>query len=264
MSTLQESTQSTAAAAGPINRLPFRFRWSHRGKLHRILVKIYNSCAKACPFGIKYGIGKARRKNWYPYKLIKPGSTVVQIGAPRDTLLAGRSRGMYFSLFNGPKGKTVVIEPAKESETAFNRFKERHGLEDLIFLRSGAWNERKNLKLYVDPSHPATNFTEGTVDYEPDRLAQFDVIEIPCNTVDDLLGQVDIEQVDLLSMTTNGAEIEILQGMSNTLKRGVRYICLARHLHLGDLAQVMESYGYEEFAYDDRGVTYRLKDHKQG
>ncbi len=239
------------------NSMPLRFRWSHRTKIHRVAVKSFNAMAGLVPFSIKYAIGKWRRRDRYPYKLIKPGSTVVQIGAPLDTLRAGRSRGMYFSLFNGSAGKTVIIEPASASEKAFNQIKKSRSLDDLTFVCSGAWNEETVLSLYVDPKHPATNFTAGTVDYPPERIAEFEKIEIPCNSVDNLLQQSGVEKVDLLSMTTNGAEREILDGMEKTLQTGIEYICLARHLHLGDLKKLMSKYGYEEFAFDDRGVTYK-------
>lgn len=241
----------------PKSRNPLTFKWSHRAWLHRSLVKIYNGCLSTVPFGIKYNIGKKLRRNQFPYKLIQPGSTVVQIGAPRDTLRAGRSRGMYFSLFNGPTGKTVIIEPASASEEAFNQFKLTRGLDDLIFVKSGAWNEEKLLKLYVDPAHPATNFTEGTVEYDTDRLAEFDVIEIPVKTVDQIMQECGIEKIDLISMTTNGAEIEILEGMTRMLSRGIPYVCIALHTHRGDFEAMMKNYSYETFAYDDRGITYR-------
>ena len=250
-------TPEASANAGPVNRLPLKYRWSHRLKIHRVMVKLYNAVATRCPFAIKYGIGKRLRASQFPYKLIQPGSTVVQIGAPRDTLVAGRSRGMYFSLFNGPQGKTVIIEPASASEEAFNKVKRKRGLNDLIFVKSGAWNEEKLLKLYVDPNHPATNFTEGTVEYDEERLAQFDMIEIPVKTVDQIMEECGIEKIDMISMTTNGAEIEILQGMSKTLAQGIPYICIALHTHRGDFEAMMRTYGYEPHAYDDRGITYR-------
>ena len=251
------SAQENAAEQSPINKLPWRFYWSHRHPFHRIMVKTYNALASVVPFSVKYGIGKMSRKSRYPYCLTEPGSNVVQIGAPCDTLSAGRSRGMYFSLFNGAKGKTIIIEPAEQSELAFNKIKQNKKLDDMIFIRLGAWNEEKDLKLFYDPSHPATNFTEGTVDYDEKRLAEFEQVVIPCDTVDNMLKKAGVQNIDLLSMTTNGAEIEILQGMTKTLERGIKYICLARHLHIGDLKKLMAGYGYEEFAFDDRGVTYK-------
>ena len=250
------STQETSTAAIK-GRNPLTFRWSHQAWLHRTLVKIYNGFFSLVPFGIKYGIGKSLRKNKFPYKLIKTGSTLVQIGAPVDTLKAGRSRGMYFSLFNGPTGKTVIIEPAGQSEEMFTAIAAKQGRSDIVVCRSGAWDEKKNLKIYSDPKHPATNFTEGTVDYDAQRLSEYDVFEVECDTVDNLLRNHGITSVDLLSITTNGAEVQILAGMKETLAHGVQYICLAMHEHLSELPGLMKELGYEEFAFDDRGVTWR-------
>lgn len=247
------------AKAKLVNRKPIKYSWSHRLWLHRFLVRVYNALAQYVPFGIKYAIGKWRRRNRYPYRLIKPGSVLVQIGAPVDTLRAGRSRAMYFSLFNGPTGRTVIIEPARESADAFRAIARKRGLEDIIFFCVGAWSARVNLTVYFDPKHPATNFTEGTVDYPPERLAEFQKISIPCDTVDNLLSQHGIQQVDLLSITTNGAEVEILNGMRGALEIGIEYVCLALHSHCGDLKQQMADLGYDEFAFDDRGITYRRR-----
>jgi FkbM family methyltransferase len=243
----------------PVNRKPIKYSWSHRLWIHRFLVKIYNALARCIPFGIKYPIGKFRRRNRYPYRLIRPGTVVVQIGAPVDTLGAGRSRAMYFSLFNGPTGKTVIVEPARESADAFQAIARMRGNKDIAFICAGAWSARVNLTVYFDPKHPATNFTEGTVDYPPERLAEFQKVSIPCDTIDNLLSAHGIGPVDLLSITTNGAEVEILNGMRNTLQAGVEYICLALHNHCGDMAQVMANLGYDEFAFDDRGITYRKR-----
>lgn len=241
------------------SRNPITFKWSHRAWLHRTLVKIYNGFFSLVPFSWKYSFGRALRKNKYPYKLIQPGATLVQIGAPVDTLRAGRSRGMYFSLFNGPTGKTVIIEPAAASQASFEKIAAQRGLKDIVFCLSGAWNEKTNLKIYSDPKHPATNFTEGTVDYSPERIAEFDVFEIPCDTVDNLLAPLNLGPIDILSITTNGAEVEILAGMKQTLTKGIKYICLATHAHLSDIPQQMENLGYSTYALDDRGVTYVKK-----
>ena len=50
------------------------------------------------PFRLKYAIGQHLRRGRPPYELVRNGSVVVQVGAPRDTLRSGRSRGMHFAL----------------------------------------------------------------------------------------------------------------------------------------------------------------------
>ncbi|MGB7328315.1 MAG: hypothetical protein WBD31_25790 [Rubripirellula sp.] len=167
---------------------------------------------------------------------------------------------MYFSLFNGTKGKTVIIEPADQSRDAFAKVKKKQKRDDLIFVHSGAWSCKKDLALYVDPTHPATNFTEGTVDYSEERIAEFDKILIPCDTVDNLVNSAGIDKVDLVSITTNGAVTQVLEGMTQLMNCGIEYICLARHDHLGDFGEIMRGYGFTEFGFDDRGTTYRRID----
>ena len=94
-----------------INKESYRFLWSHHSQIHRFLVKIFNRVMQYVPFAIKYGVGQYLRSKHYPYCLIKNGGTVIQVGAPIDTLRSGRSRGMHFALSVGKMGNAVIIEP---------------------------------------------------------------------------------------------------------------------------------------------------------
>jgi hypothetical protein len=119
--------------------------------------------------------------------------------------------------------------------------------------QSGAWSEKKLLKLYVDPNHPASNFTEGTVNYSDERLKSYHVVEVPVDTVDNLLAQYGITP-DLISVTTNGSEREILQGMQGAMQNGLKYVALARTGQ--GYHELMQTYGYKFYGHDDRGYTY--------
>jgi FkbM family methyltransferase len=232
-----------------------RFKWSHNLWLHRMLVRLYNHFMKFVPFGIKYGIGRYLRKDKPPYFLIRPGSVVVQIGAPKDTLNAGRSRGMYFILFSGSKGKAILVEPDQDSLAAYQRVCRQRGLGNAEFIPSAAWSDTRLLRVYINDAHPATNFIEGTVDYSQDRLKEYRVVEIPASTVDQILGEHKLHQADLVSITTNGSERAILIGMANTIANGLPYISLAR---TGEgYMEMMASIGYQLYTHDDRGFTFR-------
>lgn len=236
------------------NRPYFKFLWSHDLAIHRFLIRVYNALIRYIPFAIKYGLGLKLRKNRYPYCLIKTGSVIVQVGAPRDTLLAGRSRGMYFSLLAGANGKVFIIEPDTESATCFEKTLRGRGLNNTVVCRFAAWNESGLLRIYVSDRHPASNFTEGTKNYTETRLSEFRVVEMPATTVDEIILQSGVEQVDLVSITTNGAEREILEGMRGLISSGLSHIALA---HTGECYdKMMESFGYELLAHDDRGFTF--------
>lgn len=241
-----------------MNRQYLRFKWSHDLVVHRLVVKLYNSIMHFIPFRIKYGIGRKLREHSYPYSLIEDGSIVVQVGAPSDTLLAGRSRGMYFCLFAGPRGKVVIIEPDNKSVEIFESVAERQNIHNIVFCPNPLWSRKENLQIYINESHPASSFSKGSKDYNTDRLKSFRLIELPANTMDNLLQELGITKVDLVSITTNGAEKEILSGMKELIASGLPYISLA---FTGDgYIDMMADLDYKLLAHDDRGFTFQRKD----
>ncbi|MEM9820475.1 MAG: FkbM family methyltransferase [Bacteroidota bacterium] len=207
------------------------------------------------PFGLKYGIGQARRKDRFPYKLIDPGKTVVQVGAPIDTLGSGRSRAMHFALRTGAQGKTVIIEPDSASQKMFESHRHKRNLKQIHFVNSGAWSEKKTLRFYIDPKHPATNFTEGVRQYSEKEMAAYQLIELEADTIDHILEDLKIDDPYMVSITTNGAEPEIIKGLQHNIAKGLPFICLAR---TGEkYIELMNQYGYELYAHDDRGYTFK-------
>jgi FkbM family methyltransferase len=207
------------------------------------------------PLRIQYTAGMQQREKRLPYSLVKPGSIIVQVGAPQDTLHSGRSRGMYFSLFAGNTGKVVLVEPDTVSLAEYLDVAKRLGMLNLVFCPTALWSERKKLRVFVNDAHPASSFTEGTKEYDDEILKQYRQIELQADTLDNVLKESGIEKVDLVSITTNGAEKEILIGMKQIISRGVPFICLAKTG--SNYVEMMTTLGYELIAYDDRGYTFR-------
>ncbi len=231
----------------------FRHRWDHKLALHRAAVRLYNGILKIIPFGIKYGWGQRNRRNKIPYSVLDESSTVIQIGAPADTLHSGRSRAMHFALLV-PKGRLIVIEPDKASAQQFRSVCQNRGITNVSVYAIGAWSSKKRLRLFVDPRHPATNFTEGSTDYDDNRLQDFISEEIEVDTLDNILQAENIDKVDLISITTNGAELEILKGLGPERTMKVKNMALARTGVVDD--EFMGSLGFLRIGYDDRGYTY--------
>jgi FkbM family methyltransferase len=245
-----------------MSTLYLRHRWSHDAWFHRTSVKIFNCIMGRVPFCLKYGVGRQLRQGRPPYSLVKEGSVVVQVGAPLDTLKAGRSRAMYFSLFAGSSGKVVIVEPDQKSIECLETLAERRGIRNMALCPLAAWSENKVLKVFVSDSHPASSFTEGTKKYSANRMKDFHAVEIPADTVDNLLKEMGISRVDLISITTNGAEEQILAGASRTIRAGLPYIALARTGEKYD--RMMAALGYDFFGYDDRGFTFARRVETEG
>lgn len=238
-----------------MNRKYLRHYWSHELWLHRFGVRLFNASMARIPFPVKYEIGKKLRQNQLPYSLLKDDSIVIQVGAPKDTLQAGRSRAMHFSLAIGDKGKVVVVEPSPENVDSFNAMLAKAHITSTKVCQVGAWSEKSNLKLYFNESHPATSFTAGTRDfYDENRLRDYQVIDMPVDTLDNIVTSLQIKKVDLVSITANGVELEILRGMKDLIASGLPYISMAR---TGEgYVDVLSELGFELLGYDDRGYTF--------
>lgn len=239
-------------------RPKLRYRWSHRHPAHRALVKIANRVLPLVPFEIKYRLTDSMRRRKVPYSLLRPGSVAIQVGAPQDTLRSGRSRAMAFVRRTAPNGKVLVVEPDSASADEFRKTAARHGLTHAEVASVAAWDVATVLTMEVDPSHPATNFTAGSADYAPDEMARFQEVQVEAVPIDDLVERAAIDRVDVVSITTNGAESEILRGMARILQRDRPYICLARTEN--SYADLMSGLGYELLSDDDRGFTFKHRE----
>lgn len=225
----------------------------------RLLTKAYNGMLSLAPYGLKYGAGSALRRAKYPYCVLQPDDFVIQLGAPRDTLIAGRSRAVHFARIV-KDGLTVVIEPDPANCAVFKKFIRRHGLESRVrLIEVGAWNAPGQLEFLSSDSHPAANVLASAKDIGEDVMKKrgYREIRVPVDTLGNILKENGIHGAPrLVSITTNGAEKQILEGMEDWLGgREVPYISLA--LTGGGYPEIMKAMGYELLALDDRGYTFR-------
>ena len=219
------------------------------------MVRNSNRILALLPTRSKYLIGALLRRNKPPYALVGPESVFIQVGAPEDTLRSGRSRGMHMAIrSHGGNGPAVIVEPDERSARAFEEVSDALGLTHVSVVNCGAWHKADMLNLFVDPSHPATNFTDGCTDYDERRRADYQSVTVPVDTLDNIVAQLGVDRVDLVSITTNGAEQEILMGMDKIIAGGLQYICLARTGTGYD--ELVSRLGFDFLSLDDRGYTY--------
>ena len=218
---------------------------------HNALRVAMNSILYRLPVGLKYSVGGKLRSLRYPYKLLRPGDVVVQLGAPWDLLRAGRSRAAHFARLVGPSGQLIVVEPDPGNVRAFNDFTASRGITNASVLPVGAWNEPGTLSFLIDPEHPAANALADVFDQSrPDR-DKFEELSVPVAPLDELL-EGKVGRITLLSITTNGAEAEILAGASKVLDR-CDHVSIINHRKYH---KELTGRGFRLLADDDRGATY--------
>lgn len=225
----------------------------------RLMTRLYNGALEHAPYALKYGIGTALRRKKYPYSLLQADDFVIQLGAPRDTLVAGRSRAIHFARV-ACDGTVVVIEPDPANCSAFKAFIKKNKLEKHVkLIELGAWNAAGQLEFLSSDSHPAANVLASAKDIGEDVMKKrgYREIRVPVDTLGNILKLHGINGTPkLISVTTNGAEKQILEGMRDMLQKSdVPYISLA--LTGSGYPEMMRDMGYDLLALDDRGYTFK-------
>ena len=219
--------------------------------MHGVLRKAAYSVLFRLPDRPKYVLGDIWRRFRRPYRLLDKGDTAIQVGAPWDTLKAGRSRAAYFARFVGDSGQVIAVEPEKSNVEALRHFANRHSLPQLSIVNSALWSEKAKLRFLFDPEHPAANLVEAVLVEGRDRSGM-KTTHVEADTLDNLLANTGIRKIKLLSITTNGSEIEILRGALNTLMH-VEYVSIITP----DAAELLSDHGFNACGEDDRGYLFR-------
>jgi FkbM family methyltransferase len=180
-------------------RLAARWIASGRG----VPVQLGGQSVNIHPFTIAYGID-----DWEPYttelfkKVLKPGSTVLDIGAHHG----------YFSLLAarcvGPEGKVYAFEPASANFRILQKNMELNSFLNVIAVNRAVGDKNTSMAFYY---RQETGVTGSLFSFQrPDEST----ITVECVTIDEYLAG---NSVDVIKMDIEGAEPLALEGMKETV-----------------------------------------------
>jgi FkbM family methyltransferase len=138
----------------------------------------------------------------------------------------GQSIDAYRALF--PDSRIFTIEPLPE---CFNTLVKRFGGHDRIHLEHIALADSAGIRPFYSTRCRTASSLLQPDDTVRKKSAQgnyeYDVIQTKVDTLDNYCGQHGIELIDVLKIDVQGAEISVLKGAENLLKRNsVRMIYL--------------------------------------
>jgi FkbM family methyltransferase len=139
-------------------------------------------------------------------KVVKPGMTVVDIGA---------HIGYYTRLLAdlvGPSGRVLAFEPNPENFSVLQKNMSLPRYRHVELFNYAVGEQESILPLYVSPGNSNHSLIEGYTKAEG-------VIEVRCVDLDSFLQERGIEQVGFVKSDTEGAEPLVLKGMRNTAAR---------------------------------------------
>jgi FkbM family methyltransferase len=148
----------------------------------------------------------------------KTGDIVVDVGAAFGfyTIMASKRVGQ--------QGKVVAIEPQPNILEMLNRNIKLNELTNIITLNYAVYSERSKVRLYSNYSIIQERAGQSLQSY----------IEVSADTLDNLLRQGDIDQVNWIKVDVEGAELEVLKGAVGILSRSSD-ISLLVEVHSPDL-----------------------------
>jgi FkbM family methyltransferase len=171
-----------------------------------------------------------RYLTWNPVELaafraaLRPGDHAVDVGA---------NVGPYtlaFARWVGPTGRVLSLEPAPDSFRGLVRHVELNGAGGVVTaLRVAASDRAGAARLAVD-GFQGTNHLVGHATSAADRADGGRSIEVRTETVDELCERERMDPA-LLKVDVEGAELAVLRGAVETIRRGGERLALFVEMH---------------------------------
>jgi FkbM family methyltransferase len=140
---------------------------------------------------------------------VTPGMRVIDVGA---------NLGYYSVLFGtrvGPAGRVVACEPEPLNRQLLARNLDAHGLADRVAIAAIALADKAGpMRLHRDPGFAGVHSLSAANRNAPHAD---DSIEVSAITLDQLVAQHRLDDLDFLKIDAQGAEGWILEGASRTL-----------------------------------------------
>jgi len=138
-------------------------------------------------------------------RYVKPGMAVLDIGANIGCLT------MLSASLVGPLGLVVAIEPNPENVKLLEASRRVNGFDQVLVIQAAAGRQTGLLALNV-------SYSNGMTAALPDDVGGlFASSPVPCFALDALLPKA--RRLDLIKIDVEGAELNALLGLSETIKR---------------------------------------------
>ncbi len=172
----------------------------------------------------------------------------------------GSNIGYYSCLESnavGNTGKVISIEPSPINFKYLKKNIELQNMSNTEIHNFACGSENSEIEFLVsDRSNWSRVATDKFVDAPPDAILQ--TIKVPMKTVDYLIEEKSLPQLDFIRMDVEGYEVNIVEGMHKTLEKFNPLLHMEIHLFLlgisetKKLLQNIQKHGYEILYYIPR------------
>jgi FkbM family methyltransferase len=139
---------------------------------------------------------------------IQPGMAVIDVGANVGIYTITAARRV------GKTGRVIAVEPFSNCVQCLQETCRVNDLNWVTVCRSAASDRNGTIRLAL---HDASELNQ--VITTEDELASGTYEEVPCFSLDTLIEQEKLHQVDFLKIDAEGHELQVLQGSDRLLQR---------------------------------------------
>jgi len=154
----------------------------------------------------------------------------------------------------GTNGKVFAIEPIPQTSQVLKFNIKLNKLENVIVIDEAGWHTYAKLKLKIPMGEfgLASSFRNGEL--------EVDVDAIPLNEV---LAHTGLSQIKLIKIDVEGAEYEVLRGLTETLKH-TKFVVLELSRKADACLKMLQAYGFEcrKMKFTDYYVCAKIKNSK--
>lgn len=135
------------------------------------------------------------------------------------------------------KGKVISIEPHPQNFEVLQKNIELNNCKNVTSLNIACWNKKNELKLYNHEDQPLlASAVKKSRKY----------ITVKADTLDSILKNLEISNIDMVKIDVEGAESEVLKGMDYILKNKKPKVIFEAwdDDYLEACKKILENYGY--------------------
>lgn len=195
-----------------------------------------------------------RKVTWACTKLVRPGDTVIDIGANLGLVT------MILASLVGPLGSVLAFEPIPRMQDLIKGALAKNAIQNVKLFGCALGAERGQMDLFVPVDHA------GCATFSPERIAKgAESISVPVERLSDLLRQEELSPVRLIKIDVEGFESEVLKGayewMSKSPPDSVLFELNGQESVLNDnlAVRLLDELDYQFFALPRRLVRMRAE-----
>lgn len=164
------------------------------------------------------------------YYELQEGDVVFEVGAYIGY------HAMRLSELVGKSGKVIAIEAIPANYEILKKNIELNNLKNVIPINVAIWKNSGVISMNLN-EYQKNSISEEIVQTKKKE-------ELPCNTIDNIIDELNLTKVDFIRLQINGAELEALEGMRIVIESKPKILAAVPYKNKDEIVELLKNKGY--------------------